>query len=302
MRKVLKWTGIVVGSLLVIIVVAVLGLSYSGKSKAAAGPEVAVKTPPIPTDSAAVARGMHIARTIAPCSACHGEKLEGQPFGTPAFLFAMAAPNLTRGRGGAGATYTPEDWDRAIRHGVAKDGRRLVIMPSAGYSQMSDADFSALVAYLTSVPPVDSALPARRIGPMGGTLIALGAFPLGANAIQHDRVGAESPPVAATEQYGSYLVTLATCKECHGATLAGQKAGNGPPPGPSLTARANAWTAEGFRKTLRTGTTPDGKALDAKLMPWPYYANMTDVEVDAIWAYVRSMAASNAAAAKPASN
>jgi len=290
MRKVLKWAGITLGSLVVIAVLAVLGLSFRGKSKAAAGSEPPVGTLTIPTDSATVVRGMHVARAIAPCSACHGEKLEGKPFGTPAVLVAMAAPNLTRGRGGIGAAYAPQDWDRAIRHGVAKDGRRLVIMPSEAYSHMSDADFSALVAYLTSIPPVDSTLPPRRIGLMGGTLIGLGAFPLSADVIDHGAVGAETTtPEAPTKEYGSYLVTLATCKECHGVSLAGKKPGNGPPPGPSLIAHANTWTVESFRKTMRTGTTPEGRALDANQMPWPYYANLTDVELDAVWAYIRSI-------------
>jgi cytochrome c553 len=291
MRKVLKWVGITLGSLLAIVVLSVLGLSLRGKSMAASGAEVAVKTPAIPADSQTLARGMHVARTIAPCAACHGERLQGQAFGTPAMLVSMSAPNLTRGRGGVGATYTPQDWDRAIRHGVAKDGRRLIIMPSDSYSHMSDAVFSALVAYITTLPPVDSMHPQRKVGLLGGTLIGAGAFPLAAKVIQHERVGAEAPPVAPTEQYGSYLVTLASCKECHGASLAGQKGGNGPPPGPSLVARANTWTAESFRNTLRTGTTPEGRRLDAKEMPWPYYANMTDVEIDAVWAYIRSMAA-----------
>lgn len=291
MRTVLRWAGILLGSLLVIVAVTVFGLSIRGKSKAAAGADVAVNAPAIPTDSAAVARGMHVARTIAPCAGCHGEKLEGKAFGTPAMLVSMSAPNLTRGRGGIGATYTAEDWDRAIRHGVAKDGRRLTIMPSDAYSHMSNADFGALVAYLMSVPSVDATHPPRRVGLFGGALIGAGAFPLSANVIRHEQVGAASPPEAATAKYGEYLVVLATCKDCHGVTLAGQTDGNGPPPGPSLVAHANAWSAESFRRTLRTGVTPDGRRLDGDLMPWPYYANMTDVELDAVWAYIRGMAA-----------
>lgn len=292
MRKVLKWAGITLGSLVVIAVLVVLGVSFRGKSKAATGSDIPVATLTIPTDSVTVARGMHIARTITACSGCHGERLEGTPFGTPAILVSMSAPNLTRGRGGIGATYTPQDWDRAIRHGVAKDGRRLVIMPSEAYNRMSDADCSALVAYLASVPPVDSTLPPRRIGLLGGTLIGLGAFPLAADVIHHDAVGAETTPAeASTKEYGAYVVTLASCKNCHGESLAGQKGGNGPPPGPSLVAHANTWTAESFRKTVRTGITPEGRSLNAAQMPWPNYANMTDVELDAVWAYIRSLSA-----------
>ena len=39
---------------------------------------------------------------------------------------------------------------------------------------------------------------------------------------------------------------------------------------------------------MRTGTRPDGRILDT-FMPWPYYAQMTDDELRAIWRYLQAM-------------
>jgi hypothetical protein len=229
---------------------------------------------------------------------CHGGPgLGGQLFPIPAFIVSMAAPNLTRGRGGIGATYSPADWDRAIRHGVGKDGRSLIIMPSEAYGNMSDADLAALVAYLQSVPPVDSAHAPRRIGIMGGALIGAGAFPLVRDLIARDSIRAQSVPEGVTAEYGGYLASVAGCRTCHGGLLQGAApAGNGPPPGPSLVAFASGRTVDDFRRTIRTGRTPTGggRALNPEFMPWPVYARMSDNELQAIWLYVQSLPAAPA--------
>ena len=118
----------------------------------------------IPGDSASIARGRHLATAIGKCVDCHGENLAGQvmamgPLGT------FVPPNLTRGRGGVG-DLSDEDLVRAIRHGVAPDGRGLVFMPSRAYAAMTAADLGALIAYVRSVPPVDNELPPASIGPI----------------------------------------------------------------------------------------------------------------------------------------
>lgn len=76
-------------------------------------------------------------------------------------LGVIIGPNLTRGAGGVGGGLSDADFERAIRHGIAPDGRRLVFMPSSEYQYMSDEDLGAAVAYVRSVPPVD-----RSFGPL----------------------------------------------------------------------------------------------------------------------------------------
>jgi mono/diheme cytochrome c family protein len=290
MLKVLKWIGIALASLIGLVVILVVVLNIIGRSKANRAPDVANTPVAIPAnDSSPLARGRHLADFMG-CGDCHGPGLSGKAFPTPSFLVGMAAPNLTRGEGGVGSAYTAADWERAIRHGVAKDGRRLIIMPSEAYTHLDDADAAALIAYLQTLPPVNQPFPPRKIGILGGTLLGAGVFQTTADMIAHDSVGKRgtvAPAVSA--DYGRYLGSVTGCNVCHGADLRGRKAGGGgPPPGPSLVAFVANNSAEAFRNTIRTGKTPSGRALNPEQMPWQSYAKMTDDELEAIRLYIQS--------------
>ncbi|HYC52096.1 MAG TPA: c-type cytochrome [Gemmatimonadaceae bacterium] len=287
--KALKWIGVALASLVGLVLIVVIALNVVGRRKAASAADVAGTPVTVPAnDSALLARGAHLADFMG-CEGCHGTGMAGKPFALPAVLVGMAAPNLTAGEGGVGATYTPEDWERAIRHGVAKDGRRLIIMPSEAYTNLNDTDAAALIAYLRTLPPVSQSFPARKIGVVGGALLGAGIFPTVSEMIAHDSVGkrmAIAPGV--TAEYGRYLAHVTGCNVCHGADLRGGKeaGGGGPPPGPSLIAFVANNSAEAFRNTIRTGTTPSGRALNPEFMPWPYFGKMTDDELEAIRLYI----------------
>ena len=87
-------------------------------------------------------------------------------------LARIVPPNLTRGRGGVGATFTDADFVRAIRHGVDPSGRQLLIMPSDDYNHFSDADLGAIIAYVRSLPPINTSLPSNDIRTLGLILFA----------------------------------------------------------------------------------------------------------------------------------
>ena len=87
-------------------------------------------------------------------------------------LTTLAASNLTSGLGGKGREYTDIDFVRAIRHGIGKDRKSLVIMPSQYFNKFSDEDVGAIVAYLKSLPPVDNEDAHTSLGPLG-RIIAL---------------------------------------------------------------------------------------------------------------------------------
>lgn len=294
MKKILKWIGIIIGVLIVLLVVLIGGLYFTGGSRLANAAEVQVTMIDIPTDEAAIAHGQHIANAISVCSECHQADLRGQVYIDEAPIGRVTASNLTSGAGGIGASYTDEDWIRAIRHGIGGDGRTLVTMPSNAYAHLSDEDLGALVAYLKSVPPVDNALPARELM-FPGTIIfgVLGYADMPYSLIDHDAVqNVSAPEAGVTAEYGEYLTHIGGCRDCHGARLAGRPEGaEGPPPGPNLTPAGNLgnWSEEDFIKTIRTGTTPEGINLDSKEMPWPWYANMTDEELQAIWLQLQSL-------------
>lgn len=294
MKRILKRIGIGLGALLVVLLLVAAGLYVRGRMAFNRRVEVAAKPLALRSDPATLARGRHLAEAVTGCTVCHTANFAGQPFVDSPVFATIAAPNLTAGRGGLGKRYTPEDWVRAIRHGVGADGRRLVIMPSQHFAELSDGDAAALVAYLRTVPPVDNVLPERRVGPMGGILLGAGQLTFPADAVARDREGSAAPAAPApTPEYGRYLTTVALCAECHGEDLAGRKPGMGPPPGPNLTrgGRTGTWTEEAFIRTLRTGKAPDGYPLNPENMPWRQFARMSDVELQAIWRYLRSLPA-----------
>jgi mono/diheme cytochrome c family protein len=296
-RKILKWIGIVLGSLigLLVLVFAVLYLIGSVKWNKLHGMyEVPVETISIPTDRASILRGEHIA-TIRMCRHCHLENLSGQTAGAP-ILVTLSVPNLTPGAGGIGATNTDEDWVRAIRHGVGHDGRGLVLMPSRVWYYLSDEDLGALIAYLKSLPPVDNELTKTDLGPLGRVMLTLGQLPpeIEPNVlvIDHDGPRPGAPQPGLTVEYGKYLAS--TCALCHGDYLNGQTVREGPNVYVALNltrgGEMKGWSEEQFITTMRSGVTPSGHKLN-DFMPWKYFGQMTDDELRAVWSYLQSLPA-----------
>jgi mono/diheme cytochrome c family protein len=174
-----------------------------------------------------------------------------------------------------------------------------MIMHSDAYHNLSATDLAAIVAYIRSVPPVDTVLPATRGGVLGRVFVALGMFDraamplIPAEVIDHDAPLAAAPAPGPTAEYGRYLVSIGLCRMCHGADLrGGPPIEEGSPPGPNIAAYGapGGWSDDAFVTTIRTGLTPYGKALDREAMPWEVYARMTDEELTAIWRYVTSLA------------
>ena len=296
-RKIFKWIGIVLGSLVGLLVLAFVVLYIIGSvkwSRMHGKYDVPVETITIPTDEASIARGEHIA-TLHLCRMCHTESLNGQAVSVPA-LFTFAIPNLTSGAGGVGATNTDEDWVRAIRHGVGHDDRGLVMMPARTFYYLSDEDLGALIAYLKSLPPIDNEMPKTDLGPLGRVMLALGQLPpeIEPNviSIDHNAPRPVAPQPGVTVEYGKYLAR--TCALCHGPNFNGQTVQlDGPPiltPNLTLGGELGFWSEEDFIATLRTGVTPGGKQLRSE-MPWKYFGQMTDDELKAVWLYLESLPA-----------
>jgi len=298
MRKILKWIGIVLGSLigLLMLTFAVLYIIGTVKWNRLHGKyDVPVETITIPTDQASIARGEHIA-TIRMCRECHMDNLSGQSDRAPG-LITLSIPNLTPGAGGVGATNTDKDWVRAIRHGVGYDGRGLVLMPSKIWYYLSDEDLGALIAYLKNLPPVNNEMPAADLEPLGRVMLVLGQLPPeivpNVTVIDHDVPRPVAPQPGVTVEYGKYLAN--TCTLCHGSDLNGQTISEGGPQkylAPNLTpgGELHSWSETQFMETLRTGVTPSGHQI-LDVMPWKYFGQMTDDELKAVWMYLQSLPA-----------
>jgi cytochrome c553 len=292
MKKVLKWIGIVLVVLIGLIFMAGIGVVFASNQKANQVYEVETAVLTIPTDEASIAEGKRIIAYRA-CADCHNADFSGSLFLDDPAIGTFYATNLTAGTNSPTANFTPADWDRAIRHGIDPNGQPLAIMPSTDYYRISDEDLSKMIAYLQSLPPVDQDAPAPdpAPGPLGRVLIAANQIPYSAALIDHNTPPPTSVVAEVSEEYGSYLAT--TCTGCHGMDFSGGPIVGLPdsPPAANLTPAGHLadWTQEAFINTLRTGTTPEGKALNPAYMPWPITSSMSDDELAAIWLYLQTV-------------
>lgn len=291
MKKVLKWIGISLGSLVVIALLAALVLFTMGSLMDSRKYSTEVESVSITNSPEAVARGKHLAESVSLCVDCHGDNLGGTVLLDDPKMAVVVASNLTNG--GVGANFADADYVRILRHGVRPDGTSVFIMPSNYYAQYNDADLAAIIAYIRSLQPVENDLPVRKIGVMGKVLIGLGMFPPNM-AEMIKKSGAKPSQVApgVTKEYGEYVSYIAACRDCHGPNLAGNVPGNFAPYGPNLTPGGELarWSEAEFVNAIRTGQHPTGRTLSDD-MPWKKYGQMTDEELKALWAYISSLEA-----------
>lgn len=292
--RVLKILGLIVGAVVVVIVLAAGGVYWKGGSEATK--VVALPSHPFtaPTDAASIARGEHFVLAIGKCGECHGADYAGLPVIEDSAMGLVYAANITRGQGGLAADFTDADWERAIRHGLAKDGRRLMIMPSQEFQHISDEDLGAVIAYMKSVAPVDKARRPHELRFLARALTVAGVLPLfPSEIVAHREESVATVPVDTTVAYGKYLAEIG-CAGCHGETFGGGPIPGGPPDWPPpanlTTGGIGHYTYDGFANALRTGKRPDGSAINP-FMPIRATSLMTDTEIRATWNYLRSIPA-----------
>ena len=287
-NRVVKWTGLVLSSLFALVFTLATFLVLVGfykinfpRSRPAVADIRVARTPD------RVARG---ARFAAFCAACHSPDgklplvgvnfLEGgPPFGT------VYAANLTPA--GEIGHWSDGEVIRAIREGVHKSGRSLVIMPSEVFHNLSDADAQAIVAYLRSQPAAGQKTPPTKLNILGALLLGAGIAPTSSQPAITQPVIA--PSEGASADYGKYLVSTLGCALCHGEKLAGVKRrGPGPPAGPNLTMILPHWSEADFVHTLRTGVDPSNYTL--KEMPWRQISAFSgDTDLKAMYAYLHGL-------------
>ncbi len=250
-------------------------------------------------------RGAYLVNGVAACGNCHTmqtpegpvpgmELAGGLELPEPGVFVARASnitPDVETGVGG----WTDDQLIVAIREGKRPDGSTIgPPMPFSLYRDLSDTDVRAMVAYLRSVPAVSNDVAASEY-----------PFPL---------PPAYGPPVTTVADvdrgdpvaYGAYLAgPVGHCVECHsppgpnGAPDhvnmrgAGGFAFHGPW-GKSVSTNITPtglgdWSDAAIKAAITTGARPDGSRL-LPPMPFHFYANMTDEDLDAIVAYLRTLA------------
>lgn len=297
MKRALKWAGLGVGGVVVLLVLVVggaMGFTSSHVNRMYdVQPAPLVRTDSL-TGEALVARGTRLL-TVRGCRDCHTPDLGGGMMADDPVIGTLWAANLTSGTGGVAPDYRTEtDWVRAIRHGVGPDGRPLVFMPAHEFYPIGDNDLAAMLAALRALPPVDREPMKIRTGPLAAMLFMMGKMPLlPAELIDHEAARPTTPAPGATVEYGEYLAT--GCEGCHGHTLSGGKIPGGPPGTPipanltpDMETGIGTWTQEDFVRLLRTGVRPDGGRV-ADFMPVNMTKEFTDMELEAIWKYLRTV-------------
>ena len=286
MKRVLKWIGIILGGLIVLVIVAAVGLAVAGTSRLNKTYDVQAENVTIPSDEASLARGEHLVNVF--CRECHSADLTGQIFLDEPPIGTVYTANLT----GLAETHSDEDLVLAIRHGLDGERRPLLIMPSESFVHFSEEDLGAVIAYLKTVPRAGEEVPEREFRPVGLILTGAGGFDssMPATYIDHEQPFPEMPAVGANVAYGEYLSGF--CQSCHGADLAGgQPPVPDSPPAPNLTPGGELanWTEDDFLTALRTGVTPDEHHLNPEFMPWPSIAKLEDEELQGLWMYLQSL-------------
>jgi mono/diheme cytochrome c family protein len=295
MRRLFRAVGYLAAGAAALILVAAAAVYGFSEARYRRQYAVASRTISVPTDSATIARGAHLAQTFGGCVECHGENLAGKVVFDDPPVGRVYGANLTRGRGGVGALLSDADIVRAIQHGIGRDGRPLKVMPSSDYAHLTEGDLAAIVAWVRSRPAVDTVQPPVQVGPVGRALFVAGKLPmLHAERIDHARATGMTVTPAVTVEYGRYIAAVG-CQGCHGRTLAGGPIEGGAPdwpPAANLTPAGalKTWTAQGFARFLRTGIRPNG-ILVGQVMPIRQTSRMTDEEIQALWLYLQTLPA-----------
>jgi cytochrome c553 len=289
LRRVLRIIGIALAGLVVLVLVALGGVWLNARRLMTQQHTNPVQNITVQGTPEQVARGAYMVSAFPGCAGCHSTEplkdrpvLNGQPFTEIAALMQLEAPNLTPG--GRLKDWSDGEIVRAIREGINREGRALIIMPSHEYRHLSDPDVQAIVAYLRSQPPVPGQSAPPSLTLLGTILVGTGQFTLSNQAPVQN---VTAPPRGPTAEYGGHLSQVSGCRVCHGDALDGQNVPPGPPPGPNLHI-VKGWTEEQFFRTIREGVDPSGKRLTDE-MPWREYARGTDDDLRAIYLYVTSL-------------
>ncbi len=225
------------------------------------------------------------------CDGCHGADFGGAAVVDIALVGHWVAPNLTTGEGSVTKGFTANDWDRAVRHGVRRNGMSSS-MPSGDFANLTDHELSDVVAYIRSMPPVNRDLGPVKLGPVFAFMIATDPKAFTAATIDHDKAHVVEPPAQApSAELGQHIAQV--CRGCHGAHLSGGTLAGDPdmPVVANITPHETglkSWSEADFIRALREGKRKDGTAI-SKMMPWQAYGQMSDTELKAVWAYLQTV-------------
>ncbi len=289
LKKILKWTSLAIVSLVLLVLLWYVKVYWNTNRKLNKIYDVKTETIQIPDDSASYLTGEHLVK-IKGCTDCHGADLSGKILIDNSPLGRIVASNITTGKGGLPQDFDTNDWVRAIRHGINRDGKTLLFMPAPEFNALTENDLGSLILYCRKQPPVDHELPDNKLLPLARILADLDKLPLiVAEKIDHDKPIVHHIEETVGPAFGEYLATA--CTGCHRSDFkGGGPIAPGFPPVPNISASgiAGQWTELQFIQMLRTGITPEGRQIDEKNMPWTMTKQYSDTELKALYVFLKT--------------
>ena len=290
-----RWIKVTAGGLGAVVVVGAVAIAVALQlADRKMQRKVDVKVTPVQwrTDAASLERGRYLFNSRG-CAECHGANGAGRTFVKDGDSLVLAGPQIAPGKASVTTAYKPEDWVRAIRHGVKPDGRPAMIMPSEDYNRFTDTDLASLVGYIRQLPAVDGTPAVIKFPPPVRVLYAFGAIHDAAEKIDHTLPPQQPVAEAVSVEHGKYVANM--CIGCHGEKLSGGKIPGGPPDWPvaaNLTSGdGSAMTrypdAASFAAMFRSGKRPDGGAI--AVMPFESLRAMNDTDIGALHLYLKTL-------------
>ncbi len=269
--------------------------------------------------TAQIERGKYLANHVTVCIDCHSKRdwtlfsgpiilgTEGnggdifdQKYGFPG---KFIAPNIT--------PFSLKNWTdgeifRAITTGVSNDGRALFsLMPAHNYGKLDENDIKAIIAYLRTLRPVENT-PEKSKPDFPFNFII--------NTIPKPAQFSKIPNKLNKVEYGKYLVTAASCYDCHTKQEKGKFIGEPFAGGmefilseqllvrsanitPDKETGIGYWNQETFIAKFKSYSDSTAKLMKVApdglqtIMPWTMYAGMTDEDLAAIYAYLQQVKA-----------
>jgi mono/diheme cytochrome c family protein len=254
-----------------------------------------------------VERGGYLVNGVLTCGNCHTPRgpggvfdmkrqLSGGPqvFDEPAFV--VQGSNITPDKDTGIGSWSEGDIRKVLQEGVRPNGTPVAaIMPYAFYKIFTPGDLNAVVAYLRSIPAVGN-----KVQPPVYRAALHASPPPGAEKAMSE--ADLNDPL----KRGFYLFTIAHCAECHTPLVKDlpdySNLGRGGreftgPWGVSVsrnitshkTAGMGSWSDAEIKAAITQGVRKDGTRLKPP-MAFPLYATMTDADLGAVVAYMRTLA------------
>ena len=253
-------------------------------------------------------RGKYLVEGILTCGNCHTPRGPGgvldtkrlhaggpQVWDTPEYT--VRPSNITPDKDTGIGRWNADQVKRAIRDGKRPNGQQMAPqMPYPFYKIFTAADLDAVVAYVRAQPPVANKVPS----PVYKVKQMHLDIPPGAEKPMPE--GAMKDPV----KRGFYLVTIGHCMECHTPAADGRRdfknalgTGGEKFEGPwGVTVSRNitshkengigAWSDDEVKRAITKGVRKDGSKMRPP-MGYDWYATMTDADLSAIVAYLRTV-------------